>query len=111
MQKTDAWIKQMLLTDKHLKLFGKCHDCGCEVEVLVDATSDGYTASLPIWKYDDIPAPFFKCEKCYANNPILKNYQPMEVYSRVVGYLRPVKQWNQGKKAEMEMRKEYVFNK
>ena len=23
-----------------------------------------------------------------------------EVYSRVVGYLRPVKQWNKGKKAE-----------
>lgn len=26
--------------------------------------------------------------------------QPCEVYSRVVGYLRPVKQWNKGKKAE-----------
>jgi len=28
-----------------------------------------------------------------------------EVYSRVVGYLRPVKQWNNGKKAEFGMRK------
>ena len=28
-----------------------------------------------------------------------------EVYSRVVGYLRPVKQWNDGKKAEYGMRK------
>jgi ribonucleoside-triphosphate reductase len=28
-----------------------------------------------------------------------------EVYSRVVGYLRPVKQWNKGKKAEFSMRK------
>jgi len=28
-----------------------------------------------------------------------------EVYSRVVGYLRPVKQWNNGKQAEYEMRK------
>ena len=26
--------------------------------------------------------------------------QPCEVYSRVVGYLRPVSQWNKGKKAE-----------
>ena len=26
--------------------------------------------------------------------------QPCEVYSRVVGYLRPVRQWNKGKKAE-----------
>jgi len=28
-----------------------------------------------------------------------------EVYSRVVGYLRPIEQWNDGKKAEFEMRK------
>lgn len=28
-----------------------------------------------------------------------------EVYSRVVGYLRPVKQWNNGKKEEFKMRK------
>jgi ribonucleoside-triphosphate reductase len=32
-----------------------------------------------------------------------------EVYSRVVGYLRPVKQWNKGKQAEFSMRKEYRF--
>jgi len=30
-----------------------------------------------------------------------------EVYSRVVGYLRPVKQWNNGKMAEFAMRKTY----
>jgi ribonucleoside-triphosphate reductase len=30
-----------------------------------------------------------------------------EVYSRVVGYLRPVKQWNNGKMAEFTMRKTY----
>jgi len=30
-----------------------------------------------------------------------------EVYSRVVGYLRPVKQWNNGKQAEFVMRKTY----
>lgn len=30
-----------------------------------------------------------------------------EIYSRVVGYLRPVKQWNDGKKAEFKDRREY----
>ncbi len=30
-----------------------------------------------------------------------------EVYSRVVGYLRPVKQWNNGKQAEFKMRKTF----
>ncbi|MBW6486667.1 MAG: ribonucleoside triphosphate reductase [Syntrophobacterales bacterium] len=32
-----------------------------------------------------------------------------EIYSRVVGYLRPVKQWNKGKKEEYALRKEYAF--
>ena len=30
-----------------------------------------------------------------------------EVYSRVVDYLRPVKQWNSGKQAEFSMRKPF----
>lgn len=30
-----------------------------------------------------------------------------EVYSRVVGYLRPVQGWNKGKKEEYAMRKVY----
>ena len=30
-----------------------------------------------------------------------------EVYSRIVGYLRPVRQWNDGKRAEYDNRKLY----
>ena len=30
--------------------------------------------------------------------------QPCEVYSRVVGYIRPVGQWNPGKQSEYEDR-------
>lgn len=33
--------------------------------------------------------------------------QKCEVYSRVVGYIRPVAQWNKGKKAEYKDRKTY----
>jgi ribonucleoside-triphosphate reductase (formate) len=33
-----------------------------------------------------------------------------EVYSRVVGYLRPVKAWNEGKQAEWALRKTYGAN-
>jgi ribonucleoside-triphosphate reductase len=36
-----------------------------------------------------------KCEKCGNLN---------EVYSRVVGYIRPIQQWNEGKRAEFEDR-------
>ncbi|MCX7816671.1 MAG: ribonucleoside triphosphate reductase [Syntrophales bacterium] len=32
-----------------------------------------------------------------------------EVYSRVVGYLRPVKQWNKGKQAEFSIRRTFQF--
>jgi len=40
----------------------------------------------------------FTCPKCGKE---------CEVYSRVVGYLRPVKQWNAGKQAEFKERKEF----
>ncbi len=35
---------------------------------------------------------------------ILKR-QVCEVFSRIVGYLRPVSQWNDGKQAEFDQRK------
>jgi len=36
--------------------------------------------------------------------------QRCEVYSRVVGYYRPVKQWNKGKKAEFQQRREFEID-
>jgi anaerobic ribonucleoside-triphosphate reductase len=39
-----------------------------------------------------------RCARCNSET---------EVYSRVVGYLRPVKQWNNGKQAEYRMRKTF----
>jgi len=37
----------------------------------------------------------------------MKERTECEVYSRVVGYLRPVSQWNPGKKQEFEDRKAF----
>ena len=34
---------------------------------------------------------------------------PCEVYSRIVGYLRPVQAWNEGKQAEFEDRKTFII--
>ena len=34
---------------------------------------------------------------------------PCEVYSRVVGYFRPVSQWNKGKQEEFKERHEFNF--
>jgi len=46
----------------------------------------------------------FKCPKCAIE-------QPCEVYTRVVGYLRPVAQFNAGKQQEYKDRKEYRVKK
>jgi len=46
----------------------------------------------------------FYCPKCIVK-------QPCEVYSRVVGYLRPVQQWNNGKQEEFKERKEFKISK
>lgn len=42
----------------------------------------------------------FTCPECGAD---------CEVYSRVVGYIRPVQQWNKGKKKEFKDRTEFVI--
>jgi len=42
----------------------------------------------------------FTCPKCTIQ-------QPCEVYSRIVGYLRPVNQWHSGKQQEFKERKAY----
>lgn len=36
-----------------------------------------------------------------------KKRQPCEVYSRIVGYYRPVAQWNKGKKSEYKDRRKF----
>jgi len=75
---------------------GSCLDCKEPVSVEMDSALDGkitisggavYFAGKPEKKL------FVKCDKCFGQDPRVNNFQPCEVYSRVVGYLRPVKQW------------------
>ncbi|MCD6568970.1 hypothetical protein J7K70_02435 [bacterium] len=47
-----------------------------------------------------IPGEHFTCPYCAVE-------QPCEVYSRVVGYLRPVQQWHKGKQEEFRQRKTF----
>jgi ribonucleoside-triphosphate reductase len=46
----------------------------------------------------------FFCPKCTIK-------QPCEVYSRIVGYYRPITQWNEGKQEEFKDRKEFKIGK
>ena len=81
-----------------------CHDCGKEIAINGQAIENGVYLS-----YDNSGkmVNIFKCNDCYAKNQSLTNFQECEVYSRVVGYIRPVQQWHKGKKQEFGERKEF----
>jgi hypothetical protein len=34
---------------------------------------------------------------------------PCEIYSRIVGYMRPIRDWNTGKRQEFSERKSYII--
>ena len=46
----------------------------------------------------------FDCPKCTIK-------QPCEVYSRIVGYIRPIQQWHASKQEEFRLRKEFKLSK
>lgn len=82
--------------DKKLPKGTKCHDCKHEF-------ADG--ASVHV--YESQNKEYYKCDKCFGKDRKLSNFQECEVYSRIVGYIRPVKNWNVGKAEEYKDRKEF----
>ena len=82
-----------------------CHDCQAEIEINQDKKIENGVRLI----YDSAgkKIEIFKCQECYQKDKSLKNYQSCEVYSRVVGYLRPINQWNEAKQKEYIQRKEY----
>jgi hypothetical protein len=86
---------------------GACHDCKTEAQVTATPKEDGihiHGGSV----YEPAANKFMiKCDACFEKDPVLRDYQDCEVYSRVVGYLRPVAQWNDAKQAEFKDRKLY----
>lgn len=81
-----------------------CYDCKKEIKINGQEIENGV---LLTYKDNEEKITVLKCNQCYESNPSLKNYKKCEVYSRIVGYLRPVSQWNEGKKLEFEERKVY----
>jgi len=97
-----------------IRFEGVCHDCEAPVCVNADMEQDGkMTVSGGALYYpqvgviDNEQTLFLKCDSCYKKDDVLKNYQECAVYSRVVGFLRPVSDWNEGKQAEFKKRKLY----
>lgn len=92
-----------------LEFSGFCHDCKKEVVVEILNTPEGITIiGGAIYAPDGVDKKFLKCESCHSIDPILKNYQPVQNYSRcVTDYLRPISAWNEGKLSEFSFRKNY----
>jgi hypothetical protein len=88
---------------QEIEFKGTCHDCGSPVSLLTNLAEDGALTVKggAMWFTDRLYA---KCEDCFEKNPVLQDWQSCEVYSRVVGYMRPVGQWNKGKQAEWSSR-------
>jgi anaerobic ribonucleoside-triphosphate reductase len=81
-----------------------CHDCG--KEIVIKESQEIENGQLLKYTLPGGEDKFvFKCNDCYNKDKSLRNYQETEVYSRVVGYLRPVSQWNEGKQQEYKERK------
>ena len=91
---------------------GICHDCAKVIQVKATVNEEGTITieggSVYKIKQGLEELLFFKCDACFAKDHTLRNFKQCEVYSRVVGYLRPVAQWNKGKVAEWDVRKEFT---
>lgn len=81
-----------------------CHDCGKELAINNEEIENGV---FLVYDHAGEKINILKCNECYAKNPSLTNFQECEVYSRVVGYIRPVQQWHKGKKQEFGERMEF----
>jgi hypothetical protein len=81
-----------------------CHDCKKELEISEGEIRNGVEL---VYEDNGEKVAVLKCSDCYQKNPSLANYRQCEVYSRIVGYLRPVQQWHKGKKQEFKDRREF----
>jgi hypothetical protein len=97
---------------------GKCHSC--QSEIIVSAGVETFDGQDMLFihgggickveeynseeKYDKI---LLICPDCYETDKYLKNWKRCEVFSRIVGYMRPVDSWNKAKQHEFDMRKTF----
>jgi len=91
---------------EELEWEGTCYDCRCQMKVEAKIKNEIEVEILggSVYKVGEEEI-FLKCNKCFQKERELKNFQKCEVYSRCVGYLRPIAQWNEGKQQEFKDRK------
>jgi anaerobic ribonucleoside-triphosphate reductase len=82
-----------------------CRACGKQLKIVKKEIIGGML--LKYKEEDGKEHLIFKCNECFKKDPSLSNYQECEVYDRIVGYLRPVQNWNPSKKEEYFERKRF----
>jgi hypothetical protein len=83
---------------------GLCYDCNKQVTIKADVDDDGkLTIQGGALYFTNWGGTLMKCDECF--NKDKKVHRKIDVYSRIVGYMRPVDNWNIGKQAEWKRRK------
>ena len=103
-------LRNLLHAKTPLEFSGECCCCGNKATITaaiadVEITITGGAVFTPPTEWHCPDAYLLKCQDCWEKDPFF--YPRTEVYSRVVGYIRPVEQWNKGKQAEFADRKEF----
>ena len=109
-QKLSDWMQD----SQRVTVHADC--CGCDMPVTITLERiapdqirvDGGAMFKPPESWHEPDEFLFKCNGCFRDNPQFG--MRTEVYSRVVGYMRPVSQWNGAKKSEFQMRKTFAIH-
>ncbi len=98
--------KTYINKDAALKKLDKavCFECDKKIESTEEEITNGVLVD-----YKDLFA--YKCDECFKKKPELEGYTKTEVFSRIVGYLRPKDSVNPGKAQEMRERVDYKVPK
>ena len=89
-----------------IDIFGKCQSCKKEVNITIFKKGLEIFGNGGMIKGNN-DVPLFKCSECLERDGGMISRTRPEVFSRVCGYLRPVQNFNPGKKAEWAVRKNY----
>lgn len=107
MTDTEAFLLSLIdrAGEDMISVEGDCQHCKTRVVLDVDLVSHDtveVNGNGGMKYYVTQGKPAFICSDCHDKG--LRLGTPCEVFSRVCGYLRPVKNWNPGKKEEFQLR-------
>ena len=114
MAKTKEYIDKLFEESGNLciELKGMCQKCKGDVSIVIfkeDMDISGNGGMIVGDQFDSTPQ--FKCTKCLEEDGGMISPTRCEVFSRVVGYLRPVQAFNKGKQEEFKARINYNMEK